>query len=359
MKRWLSLRDEIDKGPTHVGMQSDPGREGALRTRTNSIQTWLQCILTGYDFVWLMSEATGGSCVKLNDYSINLYSPTSGIVFLVLCLIFILTTYCKRPKDSSSNLTALLRQRLRQRLARMSLKQLGLRRLRILKDLIRSQKFRKKRKWKLQSVPPHYRSHWTAATNHRDLAVDEDIENPIIESPKSGLTFEERIEGFLSVTDVLSLHKCSTLLFEPTEQEKLRQIQMDVQAAKGTMQSWLNLTNYFTDCSSTLHQMTTINAGNIFLMEGDSPELPIVLDTGASKSLTPNRTDFILFKATKSTVSGIGAASRVEGVGTVRWKIFDQNGVETTIETLALYMPTARVRLYSPQAHFKEYQVGR
>ena len=170
--------------------------------------------------------------------------------------------------------------------------------------------------------------------------------------------FYRRIERFLSRVDVLSLHQCSTLLFEPEERRKLCQLQDEVEHVKKSMDDWIESANFFSDCTKPLHMSTSINAGNIFFVQGSAPELPIVLDTGASKSLSPNRSDFISFKKILSTVSGIGAKSQEEGIGKVRWRIFDQNGVERTIETVALYMPSARVRLYSPQTHFKEHQSG-
>jgi hypothetical protein len=81
-----------------------------------------------------------------------------------------------------------------------------------------------------------------------------------------------------------------------------------------------------------------------------------VIDTGASLSLTPFLEDFedhpeeTLLKE----LQAVSSPTKVEGVGTVRWKVIDFYGVVHTIRTKAYYVPTAHVRLYSPQVHFRQ-----
>ena len=77
-------------------------------------------------------------------------------------------------------------------------------------------------------------------------------------------------------------------------------------------------------------------------------KVPTVIDTGASRSLTPFRSDFVKFTNQQSSISGIGSDSQVEGFGTVRWKIIDENGTIQSIETIAYYTPSAHIHLYSP-----------
>jgi len=82
-------------------------------------------------------------------------------------------------------------------------------------------------------------------------------------------------------------------------------------------------------------------------------DLPIIIDTGASCSLTPNATDFTgpLSKADISGLSQVSGRATVAGSGTVAWNIEDQNGVRRKITTNAYFVPSATVRLFSPQVY--------
>ena len=90
----------------------------------------------------------------------------------------------------------------------------------------------------------------------------------------------------------------------------------------------------------------------------NSDSMPIVIDTGASRSLSPIRKDFITFSPLEQSLQGISADAKIEGVGVVSWEIIDENGVAHFIETEAFFVPTASIRLYSPQFHFKEKLEG-
>jgi hypothetical protein len=101
-------------------------------------------------------------------------------------------------------------------------------------------------------------------------------------------------------------------------------------------------------------------ASSVYLTAGVAPDVPIVIDTGASTSLTPFREDFIgpIEPASISKVTSIGATPTVEGEGTASWNIVDCFGHVKTITTRAFLIPEAGVRLYSPQSHFKSAQGG-
>jgi hypothetical protein len=91
-------------------------------------------------------------------------------------------------------------------------------------------------------------------------------------------------------------------------------------------------------------------------------DLPIVLDTGASTSLTPVLSDFIgpLEPAPHNEIRGLTASTRVIGKGKVCWTIRDYWNVTGVIETDAYYVPDALIRLFSPQSYFQANQhVGR
>ena len=79
-------------------------------------------------------------------------------------------------------------------------------------------------------------------------------------------------------------------------------------------------------------------------------KLPIVIDTGASSSVTPNIDDFIQppTKTNTLTMEGLnGQKTEVLGSGMVRWKIEDQNGIIGDVETSAYYVPSANICLFS------------
>jgi hypothetical protein len=87
-------------------------------------------------------------------------------------------------------------------------------------------------------------------------------------------------------------------------------------------------------------------------------DLPVVLATGASTSLSPVLSDFIgpLEPAPLNEIRGLTATTRVIGKGKVRWTICDYWNVTGVIETKAYYVPDALIRLFSPQAYFQANQ---
>ena len=92
----------------------------------------------------------------------------------------------------------------------------------------------------------------------------------------------------------------------------------------------------------------------------DQIDVPIVIDSGASLSLTPFKNDFISppEKSALKELNNVSSTSKVEGEGTVAWKIIDFYGVVHTIRTRAYYVPSASIRLYSPQRHFQQQLEG-
>ena len=84
-----------------------------------------------------------------------------------------------------------------------------------------------------------------------------------------------------------------------------------------------------------------------------SKELPIVIDTGASGSITPIASDFTngIHKADLQSLTQVNGKTPVCGQGLVEWPIEDVNGVCRTITTDAYYVPDAGIRLFSPQVY--------
>jgi hypothetical protein len=91
----------------------------------------------------------------------------------------------------------------------------------------------------------------------------------------------------------------------------------------------------------------------------NAADAPIVIDSGASLSISPNRGDFVGdIEQLNSTIQGISTVTKIAGVGTVHWTFKDVFGTIKIIETHAYYIPDAGVRLFSPQVYFQEQQAG-
>lgn len=92
----------------------------------------------------------------------------------------------------------------------------------------------------------------------------------------------------------------------------------------------------------------------------ENAALPIVFDTGASTSVSPVRDDFLgeLLPSKVHSLHGLQGEVPVLGCGTVSWPIVDKYGVIRTIKTKAHYVPSAQIRLFSPQVYFAENNTG-
>jgi hypothetical protein len=89
--------------------------------------------------------------------------------------------------------------------------------------------------------------------------------------------------------------------------------------------------------------------------------IPIVINTGASISISGEKDDFIngiTDVDEKEQIQGLNHSIKVAGIGTVWWKIRDQLGQIATIDTTAYYIPDAQVCLFSPQLYFIHEQDG-
>ena len=125
-------------------------------------------------------------------------------------------------------------------------------------------------------------------------------------------------------------------------------------------------TNDFSSVTRTVDSTSTPNFADlskqmsIYLNGNGADLLPIVIDSGASCSLTPNKHDFIgdIRPATIHELCGLSNTTKVLGVGTVEWTIRDVFGAIRTLQTEAYYVPEATIRLFSPQTYFHEQQKG-
>jgi Reverse transcriptase (RNA-dependent DNA polymerase) len=115
------------------------------------------------------------------------------------------------------------------------------------------------------------------------------------------------------------------------------------------------------DLSPLMTDSTEYAKEAAFLTQGggqDKRLLPIVLDTGASTSITPYIDDFVgpLEPASVDEIRGISGTTRVVGKGTVEWLIRDYWNVVRSVRTTAYYVPDINIRLFCPQAYFQEHE---
>jgi hypothetical protein len=90
------------------------------------------------------------------------------------------------------------------------------------------------------------------------------------------------------------------------------------------------------------------------------PEMPIVIDSGASVSVTPHIRDFRgpLQKCPTKSFDGLSSKTEVSGMGKVTWEVQYFYGVKRTITTMAYYVPTSNIRLFAPKVYFDEQNGG-
>ena len=126
------------------------------------------------------------------------------------------------------------------------------------------------------------------------------------------------------------------------------------------------LEQVFIAATSLLNEMNLprkpsgIQSGAYLTENFRSWEVPIVIDTGASFSLTPFVEDFVdvLEDPDISEMHGLSDSVQVKGVGWIEWSVRDPFGQIAIIRTRAYYVPQASIRLLSPQVYFGLHEGG-
>ena len=89
---------------------------------------------------------------------------------------------------------------------------------------------------------------------------------------------------------------------------------------------------------------------------GDNHSFPLIWDSGASISVTHDRSDFINFQRTNATVDGVCSThNQVTGKGIVEWHVPDVRGKTRILKLEAFYIPNSRTRLISTQGVLNKY----
>jgi hypothetical protein len=133
--------------------------------------------------------------------------------------------------------------------------------------------------------------------------------------------------------------------------------------SKINCQSWgfLNVGELLTDVDDSSLHFESLDSKFIRMQSiyfTDKSDVPIVFDTGATIAVTPYEDDFISWHepCCKLTLRGINSDCEVKGFGEVEWTLYDDNGIKRKIRTTAYWVPSATVRLFSPQAYFNQVE---
>jgi hypothetical protein len=90
-----------------------------------------------------------------------------------------------------------------------------------------------------------------------------------------------------------------------------------------------------------------------YCLSGRSMQTGVIIDSGASVCITPHRSDFINYKDSHMKIRDLSSSNSVAGEGIIRWSMQDEHGDLVHIELLGYHIPTAEVRLLSPQVLLK------
>ena len=88
--------------------------------------------------------------------------------------------------------------------------------------------------------------------------------------------------------------------------------------------------------------------------------VPLIVDTGASVCISPAKSDFVpgSYKESNMQVRDLSGSNKVVGEGLLRWAVKDTSGETRVIEVFGIHIPTAGVRLLSPQVLRRTHGIG-
>jgi hypothetical protein len=79
----------------------------------------------------------------------------------------------------------------------------------------------------------------------------------------------------------------------------------------------------------------------------------IFIDSGTSVCISPHRSGFVIYLASKMKIKGLSSSDQVAGEGILCWSLQDANGNTTYIELLGYHIPNSEVCLLSLQVLLK------
>jgi transposase InsO family protein len=97
-----------------------------------------------------------------------------------------------------------------------------------------------------------------------------------------------------------------------------------------------------------------------YLFNVKMKHVPLIVDSGASVCITPEKSDFKhgSYRSSNMKVRDLSGENKVLGEGLVHWPVKDKDGNTHVIEIFALHIPHAGVRLLSPQVLKRTHNIG-
>jgi hypothetical protein len=84
-------------------------------------------------------------------------------------------------------------------------------------------------------------------------------------------------------------------------------------------------------------------------------ESTVIIDTGVSVCISPHQTDFGTYGDSAMKIKDLSSSNRVMKEGLIRWSLCDATGTVVDIELMGYHIPTADVRLLSPQVFLRSF----
>jgi hypothetical protein len=84
---------------------------------------------------------------------------------------------------------------------------------------------------------------------------------------------------------------------------------------------------------------------------------PLIVDSGASCCVSPHREDFVTYSTSDVKIKDLSGVNKVAGEGMIEWCVLDKFGREYTISIKCYHVPTASVRLLSPQCLYQSKEL--
>ena len=102
-----------------------------------------------------------------------------------------------------------------------------------------------------------------------------------------------------------------------------------------------------------IHKALLSSLEDAYCLSSQCVQAGVIIDTDALVCISPHRSDFISYKESKMKIRDLSSSNTVAGEGIICWSMQDENCNSVHVELLGYNIPTAEVRLLSPQVLLK------
>jgi hypothetical protein len=171
---------------------------------------------------------------------------------------------------------------------------------------------------------------------------------------------EETLNDGHQSLDKALLHAFTKSLYPLAAYNKVKQVALLATPVRSTKKSKRNKTYHQSLLSAAMINGNAVSATASVYSSHKDECVPIVIDTGASVSVTPVLTDFLgpLRPCATANLKGLSGTTGVIGEGTVNCLVRDMFGNKRKIITTVYYVSEASIRMFSQQTYFKENKAG-